>query len=352
MRINKGQFRLEPWWRNFLFELKRGQKHLIPYLLNRFRWHWYPRLQYVSQFPDHVDIEISSACNLSCPMCYTITEEFKKKVKHTLMDFSLFKKIIDECAKYKIYSVRLSLRGEPFLHPKIFEMIQYAKEKGIKEVSMLTNGLALNPEKFERLVNLQLDWLTISFDGLGETYEKIRRPAKFKEALEKIKTYHQIKKKRGSVKPVIKVQSIWPAIADDPLAYYNTFKDITDQIAANPLIDYLRKDTKIEYEKGFTCPVLWQRLTIGSNGLVLLCSNDEMNEYPVGDANKQTIYEIWHGDELNKARNLHLQKIGYKVISPCRYCYYPRKTKPTYTLIGNKMVKVEQYTKRTQKIGR
>ena len=28
--------------------------------------------------------------------------------------------------------------------------------------------------KFEKLVDLGLDWLTISFDGIGEMYEKIR----------------------------------------------------------------------------------------------------------------------------------------------------------------------------------
>ena len=81
-------------------------------------------------------------------------------------------------------------------------MTRYAKEKGILEVSTLTNGLRLNPEQFEEMVDAGLDWLTISFDGMGETYERIRKPAKFDDAVEKIRQYDAIKKRRGTQKPV------------------------------------------------------------------------------------------------------------------------------------------------------
>ena len=37
--------------------------------------------------------------------------------------------------------------------------------------------------------------LTISFDGLGETYDKIRHPLKFDDAVEKIKNYSEIRDK-------------------------------------------------------------------------------------------------------------------------------------------------------------
>ena len=175
MKINKGQFRLTSKTKNFKFELKRGNGHLLSYILNRIKWHYFPRLHHISKFPSHVDVEISSLCDLNCPMCYTTTEEFKQTVKDRklLMDVELFKKLIDECVKNNLYSIRLSLRGEVFVHPDIFEMLKYAKEKGIKEVATLSHAGKIDEEKFRKLVNLGLDWLTISFDGVGETYEKI-----------------------------------------------------------------------------------------------------------------------------------------------------------------------------------
>lgn len=123
-------------------------------------------------------------CNLKCPMCYTITDEFKEKVNAKLVDFELYKKIIDEISG-KVPALRLSLRGESTLHPKFIECIKYAKDKGIKEISTLTNGSKLDLDFFEKIVNAGIDWITISVDGLNEEYEKIRKPLKFKDILEK-----------------------------------------------------------------------------------------------------------------------------------------------------------------------
>jgi len=352
MKINKGQFRLTSRTKNFKFEINRGNGHLFSYLKNRINWHFKPRLQQVTKFPSHIDIETSSICNLNCPMCYTTTDEFKEKVDAGLIDFNLFKKIIDESVKYNLYSIRLSFRGEAFLHPKIYEMIKYAKEHGIKEVSSLTHGGHIDEEKFERLIDLGLDWLTISFDGIGETYEKIRHPLKFDDAVQKIKNYQKIKKEKGVVKPVIKVQTIWPAISKNPKEFYNIFNSITDQIASNPLIDYLGKDEDIIYEENFTCPQLWQRMVIGSNGKVMMCANDEMNSHIVGDVNEDSIYNIWHGKKLNEAREIHKKHMGAKELEVCKNCYLPRKTQREKAKLGNRKLNVDNYINRKQSIGK
>ena len=197
MKINKDQV-IPSRWKKLIFDYKRASGHFMPYLINRFAWHYYPRLRYVSKFPGHVDVEISSACNMKCPMCYTVTDEFKAQVKRAFMEFELFKKIIDECATHGTYSIRISLRGEPFIHKNAIEMIAYAKEKGIQEVSSLSNILSLTPSLFKGAMNAGLDWLTISFDGLGAAYESIRRPAMFDESIKKVKEYKRI--------------SVWPAV--------------------------------------------------------------------------------------------------------------------------------------------
>ena len=354
MKINKNVLLLSSPWENFKFDLKRGKGHLFSYAMDRLRWHLYPRIHHVSNFPTHIDIELSNACNLNCPMCYTTTDEFKTRVKKTLFDFELFKKIVDECKKYRThYSIRLSWRGEPFLNPKIMEMVKYAKSNGIKEVSTLTHGGFLTPEKFEELMRAGLDWLTVSVDGVGETYEQIRFPLKYNETLEKIKKFHEIKKNNNSVKPVIKVQGVWPAVEKNFKEYYDTFTPITDQVASPPLLDYLRKDTEIEYIENFTCPVLYQRMTVDATGLVKLCFNDEMGSYDVGDLNKQTVYEVWHGKKLQEARDIHLKHMGVEKIDACKHCFYPRKTqKVSKKVSDDKLIKIDNLTNRNQAVGK
>ena len=94
MKINKDQI-IPSRFKKFIFDYKRGSGHFFAYLLNRFKWHYYPRLRYVAIFPDHVDVEISSVCNMKCPMCYTTIKEFDSRVQKRFMEFNLFKNIID-----------------------------------------------------------------------------------------------------------------------------------------------------------------------------------------------------------------------------------------------------------------
>lgn len=350
MKINKDQIVLSRLKR-LQFDFKRGDGHFLAYLRNRIIWNLYPRLHLVSKYPDHVDVEISSKCNMSCPMCYTNVKEFKTSVKKQFMSFELFKKIIDELAENNVYSIRLSFRGEPFIHKDIIKMIRYAKVKGIKEVSTLSNNLAITPHLFKEAMEAGLDWLTISFDGIGETYEKIRQPAKFEESYGKIKEYKKIKDKAKSVKPVIKVQSIWPAIKDTAKEYYKLFEPYVDNISANPLYDYLHRDSDITYEENFDCPSIYQRLVIGSDGKVLLCINDERGMHPVGDVNTETIYEIWHGKKLTEVRRLHRQHEGLERIKPCKDCYFPRKTYKAVEYVGDKKIHIDKLVNRTEQIG-
>lgn len=353
MKINKGQFVLSRW-KQWQFDFRRAKGHIFAYLKNRFYWHYIPRMKYVLDFPDHVDIEISSACNLRCPMCYTITDEFKEHVTKSFMELGLFKKLVDECVANGVYSIRLSLRGEAFLHKNVVEMIAYAKSKGIKEVASLTNLYSLPPEKFEAAMKAGLDWLTISFDGLNGTYEEVRAPAKFSDMYERVKEFKWIKDRHGSIKPVLKIQTLWPAIKDGPEAYYNAFDPYVDNIASNPLIDYLHNDGQgnIEYEDNFTCPVLFQRLVVGSDGIVLLCSNDEMGKFILGDANKETLKQIWLGERMTTARKLHLEHRGHLEIPCCLECYVPRKTEPVLESFGDSKIVVDKYIGRTDEIGK
>jgi organic radical activating enzyme len=352
MRINKVQFSLGSWSKDIKYHLNRGKGHLPRYMWNRVKWHYFPRWNVVPSFPDHVDIELSSACDMRCPMCYTTTQEFKDRVPKKLMDLALFKKIVDECVAHGVYSIRLSFRGEPFLNKHIVEMTRYAKERGIKEVSTLTNGLRLNPEMFEEMIDAGLDWLTISFDGMGETYNRIRKPAKFDEAVAKIREYDQIKKRRQAKKPVVKIQTVWPAIEEDPQAFYSLFNPIADQVFANPLVDYLDNDAEIVYQERFTCPVLWQRLVIGADGEVLLCINDEFGHQVVGDARTESLANIWRGPQMTAARRIHLEHQGVDQIDICRRCHLPREVEKTGTEVDGRLVQIENYVNRTQEVGK
>ena len=94
------------------------------------------------------------------------------------MQFSLFKKIIDETKDY-VELVDLDLYGESMLNPDIYKMIKYAKTNGLNTL-LNTNATLLNKENSRKLIHSGLDILIISFDGTSkETYELIRREGNF-----------------------------------------------------------------------------------------------------------------------------------------------------------------------------
>jgi len=340
------------FWAHLRFHWRRGHGHRLRYLWNRVRWHVYPAWGLAGRYPDHVDIELSAACNMKCPMCYTTTQRFKDEVPHTLFDFETYKRIIDELADNGVFSIRLSWRGEPTVHPKFMDFVRYAHKKGIKEIDSLTNALKMTPEMFAELVDMQMSWLTISFDGTGATYEKIRAPAKFDEAVAKIRRFHEIKKEKGSVKPVVRIQGIWPAIAEDPERYFETFEPIVDEVSVNSLLDYLRKDIEYEYVPDFQCPVPFQRLVIGSDGRAFMCINDEMGQVPIGDSKKESIYHIWNGPEMTAIRETHKKRLGAKTYEPCKVCYLARKTVTKPYQVGRRTVALEELVGREMVVGK
>jgi sulfatase maturation enzyme AslB (radical SAM superfamily) len=351
VKINKSDKAASGRWRRFLFHLNRGRGHLLRYGWNRVRWHVYPQFQMAGAYPDHVDLELSAACNMKCPMCYTVTDEFKRSVPHVNMDFDLFRKVVDELADHGVYSIRLSWRGEPTLNRHFMECVRYAKGRGIKEVDSLTNALKLSVEEFEELVDLQMDWLTISFDGVGEVYDKIRFPATYPEMIEKIRAFAEIKRRRKSVKPVVRIQGIWPAIADNPDAYFDAFEPIVDEVSVNTLLDYLHHDEEIQYIPNFVCPVPFQRLVFGSDGRAFMCINDELGREAIGDARTQSVRDIWNGAPMQRIRDIHRRHQGYETLEPCKACYQPRQTRKVAYHAGKRIIYLDELVGRPQVVG-
>ena len=354
--INKGHFELETSERAERFKNINSLGWDSQYKEYRELWENLPKTNQVREYPLLVDLEMASKCNLNCPMCPTVTPEFKGLRRETfesgLMDFQLAKKIIDEVAPH-IYSLRLSWVGEPTLNPDLVKTVKYAKKNGIKEVSFLTNGTKIHIKYMRELIDAGLDIMTVSIDGLGDTYDKIRAPLKFEKTLAKLTELKKYKDANNLTKPLVKIQGVWPAIRPNPDLYYKTFEPIVDLIAFNPLIDYLHNDKNIVYEKGFCCPQPYQRVTVAADGRVAMCSNDDLVGTVIGDAWKETIHQIWHGHKMQRVRDLHKQEDGFKQIDACAKCYYPRKVESSeISTVDGREIAIENYVNRVQEVGR
>lgn len=313
IRINKDQFSMDTFDRQRRWEEVR--RHFQEYCINRYQWFNYPKWQYVHEFPLHVDFETSFRCNLNCPMCFRPHIERKD---WNDMDFGLYKKGIDECAGNNLYSIRLNWRGEPTVNPDLIDMVAYAKEKGIKEVSFITNGLLVNRKYAAELIKAGLDYITYSVDSMYEKYEKLRFPIKFEQITQNIRDMHELRNSIGNGFPRIKIQAIWSYMKDVSEEFYAYFKDITDLINFNTYDDYSL--TFMPQNPTLICQYLFQRITVTWNGEVPMCISDWSLSTKAGDMRNSTIKDIWHGENMNAFREMH--KNGKRMeLNCCKRCH-------------------------------
>ena len=149
--VNKGHFDMDTEERIVAFYEKLGRGWEGEYKEYRSSWGRLPRQKIIRDYPILLDVELASSCNLNCPMCYTTTQHFKENVKAKLMKWDLYCKIVEEVAG-KVFALRLSWRGESTLHKKFVDAVCFANDRGIKEISFLTNGWKLDHDYFKQLV--------------------------------------------------------------------------------------------------------------------------------------------------------------------------------------------------------
>jgi radical SAM protein with 4Fe4S-binding SPASM domain len=222
------------------------------------------------------------------------------------------------------------------LHPRIVDMVDYAKRSGIKEVFTLTNGLLLNEKLMHELFNAGLDWLQLSIDGAFDVYEQIRYPAKFEDILGKVKMLHKIRSRKKCLRPIIWVQSLWSAVKHNPQEFIELFSSYTDKIAFHVDFDY---ENRFKKDPSFVCYRLWHRLLIMADGTVPMCNSDFLKDEIIGDVNVETIREIWNGEKLKRVRELNVKKDRLK-LKPCRSCNWGNLRDKKEISVGDKKLSV------------
>lgn len=290
----------------------------------RRKWDAYPKEGIVDKVPLQIDLFAVDVCNLKCPMCprqgYIPGKGY--------MEFSVVKKILDEASPYGLCAFNFAGLGEPTMYPDIFKVIRYAKDKGIIDVNMHTNGTRLDPAFNRQLLDSGLDRLIISLDSADkEQYEKIRVGAKFEKVCAGVEDLIKQRNAHPNARMHIKANFIEmdeqnPAEKNMFISYW---KDKVDRIAILRYLDCQTGDESLfhkenyEQDDTFCCPELWRRLIILSDGTATLCPRDMKKNYVIGNIHEQTIPEIWTGEKMQQARNLHRQGC-FKEISSCRHC--------------------------------
>ena len=152
--------------------------------------------------PSHLQLEITSACNLRCVMCLVKYRPPVNKLAGA-MPPELFHRLIGEVPGLR----RLTLQGlgEPLLSPYLMEMVGAAVAGGVT-VGFNSNATLLTARRSAELVASRVDWLHVSLDGAtAATYEAVREGATFGTVVGNLAGLVRAKRAAGSATPWIRV---------------------------------------------------------------------------------------------------------------------------------------------------
>ncbi len=154
--------------------------------------------------PRKLYVEITADCDLDCAMC----------PRHTWnepggpMPAETFSAIIRQLADLpSVERVNLGGYGEPTAHPLFFDFVRQAKDASLA-VEAVTNATHLDHDGCERLIDLQLDRLVISVDGVTESASEMLHPGSFEQVASLLRRMHQRKLTRQSALPVTTVEFV------------------------------------------------------------------------------------------------------------------------------------------------
>ena len=299
--------------------------------------------------PTHLQIEPTNRCNLRCALC-PVTAGLDRPSGY--MDFNLYKKFIDEVGDY-VFLILLWDWGEPFLNPSIYEMISYAKQRGIKLVSSTNGHLFKDREQANKLIASGLDSIIFAVDGISqETYEPYRQGGSLESVLQGIRTVVARKRDLKSKTPLInlrfivmkhneheipKLKELAKSLEVDALTL-KTLNPVNrdfyaqDKSEDRTQNDFLPEDhfyRRFKYDatglnvirvKQNSCKQLWNNPVIHWNGTVCTCSYDPKEKHVLGDLHQEPFKKIWDGMAY---RNLRFQfRKGWRKLPLCGDCSY------------------------------
>jgi radical SAM protein with 4Fe4S-binding SPASM domain len=284
------------------------------------------RLDDAGDFPKVILIDTVSFCNLRCSMC--VHKEMKRK--KGIMPWDLFTKIIDEIAETdKNIRVWMVFFGEALIlkrrKPTIFDMIAYAKSKGLTDVVLNSNANLLDEYSARGLIDSALDAIYIGLDAFKpETYSRIRVGGNYKRTVNNVINLINLKKSLNSKKPEVFAQFVEMDInkdeKEDFIEFWNkqgAIVKIRPKVSWAGLID--APNLVLGNKDRWPCYWAMQTMSITDTGKVVTCAVDLDAKFVAGDVNKQSLKEIWNR-KLRELRHLHILKRFEDLPENCRDC--------------------------------
>lgn len=351
-------------------------KRLVRLVVRNFLFWLSRKIDYPLMPADALQINFTFRCNLRCTMCsmHEREESFKAMNRPVDLDVSTIKKLIKEGAEMKVPSLIL-IGGEPFLEPRLLEMVSFAVDCGFPSITVVTNGTIMSEKIVEKMFEAKLSNLSVSIDAATEeAFSKIRGQEYLNKIIANVKLINEMKEKSGRHSPTIgcvctimdqnigelmdvielcrslKMSNVifQPVVGDNtdqekseinsgvrvPPTRLKLMEDSIDAIIrfkrtnernydfiANTIENlesikkYFRGRAKAT---GKPCYAGYNRIQVVQEGKLYFCVNQSSHEATFGDVKSDNLKDLWYSRDAKE-----LRKLIRKCRKPClQWCSY------------------------------
>lgn len=254
-------------------------------------------------------VELSSRCNLDCTICARFSV-MKREQGH--MSMETFRAMVDNNPGVGMYI--LVGWGEMMLNRIFWDAVAYLKERG-KRVALTTNATLLNEKNVELMIRSGITHITVSMDGMGETYEAIRGVsyARIEQNLKRLSS--RIRETNAGIYLEINAAGT-PEVVAQAAEMRRVLGSYVDDIRFSSYVEY-NKELKTNRTK--PCREFWRgMITVWSDGSVVPCCMDYNTTMKLGSVVDTPLQRLWNS-EVNRSFRKEHKRGEYK--RRCATCH-------------------------------
>ena len=315
----------------------------------------------------HVEMDITSRCNIRCVMCYHSFDEYAHS-KAVLFPVETFDALAGALLP-RAHTLTLSLGSEPTTSPYFMPILRSAATHGVPNLTFFTNGTLLHDATIAAIIETNVTQICVSVDGAtASTYEAIRRGASFDTVIGNVRRLVAARAARGRPEPRLRFDVVMmkrnvhelPALVElaaslgvDAINFFHMVvyeglrtdeqslrrhQDLSDlwlgravaraaelglPISSHPRLFAEERAAEVPAGSPYTgapyCMYPFFHVSMNSGGHVLACPFSH-GEAPFGTMGPETTFEaIWLGSKFSELRRRILESDPPPM---CRRCSY------------------------------
>lgn len=287
--------------------------------------------------PAHITIEPTNACNARCPVCETGKGEMHRP--SGFLDLDVYKEFIDDIAP-TTNTLMFYFMGEPFMKDDAYDMIRYARDKGIF-VETCTNGDLVDAQG---VIYSDVNKISFQIGGIDEeTHQRYRVRSSFAKVEKNLRALVAERKKHPNSNVQIEAGLIVMRHNEHQVdGFLKWARDIGVDLAniVDPSVRnmleghaYLTRDRKYwfydeeAFERGILkpkvvmdneCTWVWNSTLVNWNGDVVPCCRDPNGKNILGNVFQDGLMNVFNGDQAMAFRRKILK--SQSEVGICRLC--------------------------------